>query len=79
MFAKGTIEQQELTLKKCKAEYLPETRARAMTEKGFEFCFATKENLQGPQTGLFIQTSLNSTDSRSAPLTAWNLKREQRT
>ena len=43
MFAQGNIEQPEVTLKKSKAEDLPETRARTMTEKGFEFRSATKE------------------------------------
>ena len=39
------------------------TRDQTMTEKGFEFRFATKGNLQGLQAGLFIQTSPNSTHS----------------
>ena len=43
MFAQGTIEQPEVTLEKSKAEDLPETCARTMTEKGFEFRSATKE------------------------------------
>ena len=43
MFAQGTIEQPEVTLEKSKAEDLPETRSRNMTEKGFEFRSATKE------------------------------------
>jgi len=43
MFTQATIEQQELTLEKSKAENLPETRARTLTEKGFEFRSATKE------------------------------------
>ena len=43
MFAQGTIEQPEVTLEKSKAGDLPETRARTMTEKGFEFRSATKE------------------------------------
>ena len=43
MLAQGTIEQQELPLEKSKNEDLPETRARTMTEKGFEFRSATKE------------------------------------
>ena len=77
MFAQGTIEQQELTLKS-KAEDLPETRGRTTTEKGFEFRFATKGNLQGLQTGVFIQMSLNSTHLWPAPITTRKLKREQR-
>ena len=48
-----------------------------MTKKGFEFRFATKGNLQGPQRGLFIQTSPNSTHSSPAPITAQKLKRKQ--
>lgn len=43
MLAQGAIEQQELPLEKSKNEDLPETRARTMTEKGFEFRSATKE------------------------------------
>ena len=43
IFAQSTIEQQELPLEKGKNEDLPETRARTMTEKGFEFRSATKE------------------------------------
>lgn len=42
-FAQGTVEQEELTFEKSKNEDLPETRARIMTEKGFEFRSATKE------------------------------------
>jgi len=34
MFTQGTIEQQELTLEKSKAEDLPETQAQTLTEKG---------------------------------------------
>ena len=78
MFAQGTIEQPEVTLEKSKAEDLPETRARTMTEKCFEFRSATKEKSARTQTSVFIQTSPNSTRSWPAPITARKLKREQR-
>ena len=78
MFAQGTIEQQEITLEKGKAEDLPETRARTMTEKVLSSILQQKKNPQGPQTSVFIQTSPNSTHSWPAPITAWKLKREQR-